>query len=121
MHSLRNNHNHGDNVPGMSVTEHQPHTDSLNRVSSRSALLLGAGVVLATDRAKAGAGRRRAVAKADEDAVTLAVDAALLALGAHLDGVGTIILATDTPVYQEGGAVQVVAELLGLQGDVFAL
>lgn len=105
----------------MSIAEHEPHTQGLNQVQSRSTLLLGAGVVLAADRAKAGAGRRRAVAQADEDAVTLAVEAAALALGAELDGVGTIILATDTPVYQEGGAVQLVAELLGLQGDVFAL
>ena len=105
----------------MSVTEHEPHTHGLHQVPSRSALLLGAGVVLADDRAKAGSGRRRAVAQADEDAVTLAVEAAALALPAQVDGIGTIILATDTPVYQEGGAVQLVAELLGLQGDVFAL
>jgi uncharacterized OB-fold protein len=61
----------------------------------------------------------RAVAGGDEDAVTLAAEAALplLAAGASPD---VLILATTSPPYDEGGSVQALAELTGLAGDIVA-
>jgi len=103
----------------MAVAQSQP--DSASVATRPTTLLRGAGAVLGADRVPAGSARRRAVARPDEDAVTLAVEAAALALPSDLERVGTIIFATDTPVYHEGAAVQLVAELLGLHGDVFAI
>jgi hypothetical protein len=83
------------------------------------AALLAAAATIARDRVALRRGRR-AAARPDEDAVTLAADA-VAALSAPLDDVGAIVLATTTPPYAEGGSVQVLAELLGLDGSVFAL
>lgn len=87
----------------------------------RTSILTGAGVVFGTDRVPVGRSARRAVARPDEDAVTLSAQAAALALPSGLERVGAILLATVSPSYQEGGTAQVLAELLGLHGDVFAL
>jgi hypothetical protein len=111
----------GDNVLPMSIAERQPQPTSGDQGHRLSALLLGAAAVVGEDRVPDGGQRRRAVARPDEDAVTLAAEAAALALPDQLERVDTIILAGDTPVYQEGASVQLLAELLGLQGNVFAL
>jgi hypothetical protein len=87
----------------------------------QAATLLGAGTYLGADRVKAGRSVRRAAARPDEDAVTLAAEAAARALPADAGTVGAILLATTTPPYLEGASVQALAELLGLQGAVFAL
>ncbi len=86
-----------------------------------AATLLGAGVYLGADRVSAGRSARRAAARPDEDAVTLAAEAAARALPTDVDTVGAILLATTTPPYLEGASVQALAELLGFQGEVFAL
>ena len=63
----------------------------------------------------------RATAGSDEDAVTLAAEAALPLLAAD-DGLpAVLILATSSPPYDEGGSVQALAELCGLAGDIVAL
>jgi hypothetical protein len=90
-------------------------------VSSPALSLLGAGVAVGEDRVSAGRGRRRAAARPDEDAVILSAEAAAAALPRALDRVGAILLATVTPPYAAGGSGQALAELLGFQGDVFAL
>jgi hypothetical protein len=84
------------------------------------AALLGVGFALPADRV---ATRRttRTAARPDEDAITLAAEAAMRALPESLDRVAAIIFVSITPPYQEGGSAQILAELLGLQGDVFAL
>ncbi|HEY6761214.1 MAG TPA: hypothetical protein VI318_17080 [Baekduia sp.] len=87
----------------------------------RPAALLGAAVALAQDRVPAGRAGRRAVARPDEDAVTLSAQAAARVLPVDLERVGAIVLATTTPPYATGASVQTLAELLGLQGDVFGL
>jgi hypothetical protein len=87
----------------------------------RAVALVGAGFRLGVDRVPAGRGRRRAAARPDEDAVTLAVEAAAEALDGFQGTVGRICLATITPPYLEGGSVQALAEILGLQGAVQAL
>jgi hypothetical protein len=89
--------------------------------SQRSCVLLAGAAVVGVDRVPVGRSGRRAVARADEDAVTLAADAAALALPETLERVGAIVLVTTTPPYREGGSVQALAELLGLQGGVFGL
>ncbi len=104
----------------MSTLEHQPLDSQSKRGSRPQAALIGAGLVIADDRAPAGR-RRRAAAQADEDAVTLATDAAALALPDGVERVAGVIFATTTPPYLEGGSVQPLVELLGFQGDVFAL
>ena len=65
--------------------------------------------------------RGRAVAGHDEDAVTLAAEAALPLLAAADASPGVLILATTAPPYDEGGSVQALAELTGLAGDIVAL
>jgi hypothetical protein len=95
--------------------------DTVRDGSRQAAALLGASVVLAQDRVPAGRAGRRAVARPDEDAVTLAADAAARVLPPDLERVGAIVLATTTPPYTTGASVQTLAELLGLQGDVFGL
>src|SRR3954451_7157362 len=105
----------------MSALEHlsrQPTPDTTLRLSAD---LLGAGVVLGADRVKSGRLARRAVARPDEDAVTLAAEAAARALSSDVERVGGIVMATTTPPYMEGASVQALAELLGLHGEVFAL
>jgi hypothetical protein len=102
-------------------TLEQQSADSQSARESRSQVaLLGAGLAIAADRAPAGR-RRRAAARADEDAVTLAADAAALALPDDVERVAGVIFATTTPPYLEGGSVQPLVELLGFQGDVFAI
>jgi hydroxymethylglutaryl-CoA synthase len=98
-------------------TERRPPT----RESERPVALIGAGVVLGVDRVPAGRSRRRAAARPDEDAVTLAAEACALALEGFDGTVGAICFVTTTPPYEEGGSVQPLAEILGLQGDVYAL
>jgi hydroxymethylglutaryl-CoA synthase len=64
---------------------------------------------------------RRAAADPDEDALTLAATAALDLL-ARREGPppGALLLATTSAPYDAGGNVQVVAEIAGLAGDLFA-
>jgi uncharacterized OB-fold protein len=83
--------------------------------------LLGGAFVVGEDRVAVGRGRRRAAARPDEDAVTMAAEAAAGVLPDELERVGSIILASITPPYSGGGSVQALAELLGLHGSVFAL
>ena len=64
--------------------------------------------------------RGRAVAGGDEDAVTLAAEAALPLLAAAAAPPAPV-LATTSPPYDEGGSVQALAELTGLAGDIVAL
>jgi hypothetical protein len=87
----------------------------------RTLALIGAGVALGIDRVPAGRGRRRAAARPDEDVVTLAAEACAASLRGFHGEVGAICLITTTPAYQEGGSVQVLAEILGLQGGIYAL
>ena len=65
--------------------------------------------------------RGRAVAGGDEDAVTLAAEAALPVLAAAGRPPGVLVLVTTSPPYDEGGSVQALAELTGLAGDIVAL
>lgn len=65
--------------------------------------------------------RGRSVADGDEDAVTLAAEAALPLLAVADRPPGVLILATTSPPYDEGGSVQALAELTGLAGDIVAL
>jgi uncharacterized OB-fold protein len=60
----------------------------------------------------------RAVADPDEDAVTLAAEAALPVVERADEPPRALVLATLTPPYDEGGSVQVLAELLGLAGEL---
>jgi uncharacterized OB-fold protein len=63
----------------------------------------------------------RTIADPDEDAVTLAAEAALPLFERHGDRPRVLVFATTSPPYDEGGSVQVLAELLGLAGDLVAL
>lgn len=74
--------------------------------------LLAVGAALPADRVPAGRGRRCA-ARPDEDGITLAAQAGAEALD-QADLPATLVLATTTPPYDEGGSVQVLAELLRL-------
>ncbi len=65
--------------------------------------------------------RGRAVAGGDEDAVTLAAEAALPVLAVAGRPPGVLVLVTTSPPYDEGGSVQALAELTGLAGDIVAL
>lgn len=62
----------------------------------------------------------RAAADRDEDAVTLAATAALKLLEGCQAAPRALVLATTSPPYDEGGNVQLVAELAGLSGELFA-
>lgn len=105
----------------MAIREEHTAAQPRHKGGSTTARVLGAGVALGRDRVPAGSSRRRAVTRPDEDAVTLAAEAAAAALPVTLDRVGAILFATLTPPYEEGGSVQALAELLGLHGDVFAV
>jgi hypothetical protein len=84
------------------------------------AAVVGAAVTLGRERTgRPGAARSRA--RRDEDAITLAVEAAGRALPRDLARVGAVIFCSTTPPYRDGGSVQLLTELLGLQGDVVAL
>jgi uncharacterized OB-fold protein len=63
----------------------------------------------------------RTVADPDEDAVTLGAEAALPVVERAAEAPRALVLATVSPVYDEGGSVQALAELLGLAGDLVAL
>ena len=65
--------------------------------------------------------RARAVAGGDEDALTLAAEAAFPVLAAAERAPDVLVLVTTSPPYDEGGSVQALAELTGLAGDVLAL
>jgi hypothetical protein len=88
--------------------------------TARSVDLIAAGSQLARDRVPVGRAARRAAARPDEDAVTLAAEAAVGALGSHTE-VAAVILATTSPPYAEGGSVQTLVEVLGVQGGTTAL
>lgn len=80
--------------------------------------LLSFGAAVAADRVPAGRGATRAVARPDEDAMTLGVQAA----GRALDGQPeprALLFVSRTPPYEQGGCTQPLAELLGLQGACF--
>jgi uncharacterized OB-fold protein len=65
---------------------------------------------------------RRAAADPDEDALTLAATAALDVLARHRGPrPAALLLATVAGSYDEGGNVQVVAEIAGLAGDLVAI
>jgi hypothetical protein len=87
---------------------------------AEQANLAAAGVAVARRRVAEGS-RRRAAAQPDEDAITLAVEAAAAALPEALARPAGLIFASTTPPYARGGSVQVLAELLGIQGPSFAL
>jgi uncharacterized OB-fold protein len=63
----------------------------------------------------------RTVADPDEDALTLAALAALPLLERAGTRPRALVLATTSPPYDEGGNVQLLAELLGLAGDLVAV
>jgi hypothetical protein len=105
----------------VTTVQQEPPQDAPPVGARLSCVLLSAAAVVGLDRVPVGRSGRRAVARADEDAVTLAAEAAALALPEALERVGAIVLVTTTPPYREGGAVQALAELLGLQGGVFGL
>lgn len=65
--------------------------------------------------------RSRAVADADEDAVTLAAVAALPLLERADVLPRALVLASTSTPYDEGGSVQALAELLGLAGELVAM
>jgi hypothetical protein len=83
--------------------------------------IVSAGWVLGADRIPAGRRGTRALARPDEDALTLAVEAAGLALRGREERPGALIFASTSAPYDEGGSVQLIAEMLGLQGDLFTL
>lgn len=103
------------------ITDTLSEAEASTAGSARAVALLSAGVVVGEDRVPAGRGRRRAAARPDEDAVTLSAEAAALALPKTVDRVGAILLATVTSPYAAGGSAQALVELLGFQGNVFAL
>jgi hydroxymethylglutaryl-CoA synthase len=84
------------------------------------ARLQRAGVAIAARRVQ---GRRgsRALAQPDEDAVTLATEAAASALAGVDQRPGALFFASTSAPYARGGSVQPLAELLGLNGNLFAL
>lgn len=83
--------------------------------------LLAVGAAFPPDRVPRGRGRRCA-ARPDEDAITLAAQAGAEALedGEPGERPAALLLATTTPPYDEGGSVQVLAELLRLAPDLWA-
>ena len=103
------------------ATEHSGVAANAGRLQARPAALLGAGVICGVDRVPAGRSGLRASSRPDEDAVTLAAEAAARALPESIDSVGAIIFVSTTGACLEGGSSQMVPELLGLQGEVFTL
>jgi hypothetical protein len=86
-----------------------------------SCSIISAGWALGVDRAPAGRRARRSIARADEDALTLAVEAAGMALRDRADAPAALILASTTPPYDQGGSTQLLAEMLGIQAGLFTL
>ena len=97
-----------------------PETDSTG--SNHAVPVIDGELHLALSRV-AWRGGRRACAERDEDAVTLAAEAAMALLGRRDDAgrPGALVLATTTPPYRLGGNVQPLAEILDLADDVVAL
>lgn len=89
--------------------------------SQRALDLLGAGVALGLDSVPAGRAGRRRVHRPDEDAVTLAAQAARDALPADLEKIDALLFVSTTAPYEVGGSGQALAELLNLQGQMFTL
>jgi hypothetical protein len=86
-----------------------------------SVWLESAGVALADVRVP-DAGGRHCAAQPDEDAVTLAADAAAAALAsASADPPDTVVLASHSLPYAEGGSAQLLVELLGLSPQTVVL
>ncbi|MHB1808521.1 MAG: Zn-ribbon domain-containing OB-fold protein [Solirubrobacteraceae bacterium] len=85
---------------------------------SASCELLAGAVALPAARVSARGGCRCA-AQYDEDAVTLAAEAALSLLAQDVPAPCALILATVAPPYEEGGSAQLIAEIAGLDEDVF--
>jgi hypothetical protein len=83
--------------------------------------ILSAGWVLGADRVPMGRRGTRAVARPDEDALTLAVEAAGHALREQPSRPAALIFASTSAPYDEGGCAQILAEMLGLQDDLFTL
>jgi hypothetical protein len=81
--------------------------------------LLDAAVNLPSTRVKEGKGRRCAV-QADEDAVTLAAEAVARLVEQTDAKPAALIFATTSPPYEEGGSVQPLVELAGLDSGLFA-
>jgi len=88
-----------------------------NAVSPASSII-SAGFRLPIDRLRQGKAQR-SVARTDEDAVTLAVEASAGAL-ANGPGPAVLILATITPPYTEGGNTQPIVEMLGLSPETLS-
>jgi len=82
-----------------------------------SAWLLDCGVTIGGLRVSARRARR-AVAHADEDALTLAADAAAIALREASAQPDVVIFASLSPPYAEGGSAQLLVELLRLPAEV---
>jgi hypothetical protein len=85
-----------------------------------SASILSAGWALGADRVPGRKGSR-ALARPDEDALTLAVEAAGNALRGRDERPSALIFASTTAPYDEGGSAQLIAEMLGIQDDLFTL
>jgi hypothetical protein len=83
--------------------------------------ILSAGWTLGADRVPMGRRGTRALARPDEDALTLAVQAAGKALGEQPSRPASLIFASTSAPYDEGGCAQLLAEMLGLQDDLFTL
>jgi uncharacterized OB-fold protein len=81
-----------------------------------SASLLHAGVRIGQHRVPA-RGTRRAVANPDEDALTLAAEAATSALERDGEPVDALIFASLSLPYAEGGSAQLLVELLRLSSE----
>lgn len=80
--------------------------------------VLAASVSLAQHRLGA-PGRARAIARSDEDALTLAAEAAGPLLAKHRPA--AVIFVSSSPPYAGGGSVQPLLEFLGLDDEVFAV
>lgn len=102
----------------LAIAHRGAHSDEDRR--SRPLELIAAGVELGIDRVPAGPRGRRVHARPDEDAVTLASAAAAQALGSTTE-VAAILFACTSPPYEQGGSVQTLAELMGLQGSTLAI
>jgi 3-hydroxy-3-methylglutaryl CoA synthase len=85
-----------------------------------SAWLLDAGVAIGRRRVP-DRRTRRAVAHVDEDAVTLAADAAAIALEGASPPPDVVILASLSLPYAEGGSAQLLVELLRLPSETVVI
>jgi hypothetical protein len=83
-----------------------------------SSHLLAGAVALPADRVLTKGGRRCA-AHFDHDAVTMAAEAALALPRRDVPAPTALLFASVSPPYDEGGSAQTIAEILGLDEDVF--